>query len=319
MTVAIAWVRKRKDYEEMFFASDSRLSGGQYFDACPKMLALPRQDSAIAFAGVSGDGFSMMLQLSLAIDAFPPAKTRGLALPSRKAHALNIFNEMSKRITTEVRGAETTFTDPGASFLLGGYDWHSKRFALWSLNFDKTAHQYVAHSASTLCWDIKHKKLAFHAEPRKRYLPIGMIAFAGDQAGAARKMLFSRLTKRIEAGERVRHFKMEPLEVIRDLLRDPAERKPVNSQTIGGPPQLLRVSQSAQAASLAVFWKVKGKRQLHLQGRPCLSYEILNTYSIDPEDMKIEYLGYSGSEYRTASKALQEEPAANMDNDDGGS
>jgi hypothetical protein len=34
---------------------------------------------------------------------------------------------------------------------------------------------------------------------------------------------------------------MEPLEVIRDLLRDPAERKPVNSQTIGGPPQLLRV------------------------------------------------------------------------------
>lgn len=146
-----------------------------------------------------------------------------------------------------------------------------------------------------------------------------MIAFAGDQAGAARKMLFSRLTKRIEAGESVSHFKMEPFEVIRDLLRDPADRKPVNSQTIGGPPQLLRVSQSAQAASLAVFWKVKGKRRLHLQGRPCLSYEILNTYSIDPEDMKIEYLGYSGSDYRTASKALQEEPSANMDNDDGGS
>lgn len=319
MTVAIAWVRKRRDYEEMFFASDSRFSGGQYFDACPKMLALPRQDSAIAFAGVSGDGFSMMLQLSLAIDAFPPAKTRTLGLPSLKTHALNIFNEMSKRITTEVRGAEGTFTDPGASFLLGGYDWRSKEFALWSLKFDKTAHQYVAHSGSTLCWDTKEKKLAFHAEPRKRHLAVGMIAFAGDQAGAARRMLFSRLTKRFEAGERVNHFEMEPLEVIRDLLRNPAERKPVNSQTIGGPPQVLRVSQSAQAASLAVFWKVKGKRQLHLQGRPCLSYEILNTYSIDPEDMKIEYLGYSGSDYRTANKALQEETTLNLDGDGGDS
>jgi hypothetical protein len=61
--------------------------------------------------------------------------------------ALNIFNQMTKRITTGVRGAEATFTDPGASFLLGGYDSHSKRFALWSLNFDKTAHQYVAHFA----------------------------------------------------------------------------------------------------------------------------------------------------------------------------
>ena len=225
---------------------------------------------------------------------------------------------MSKRITTDVRGAEATFLDPGASFLLGGYNWRSKGFVLWLLKFDKMAHRYVAHSGSTLCWDTKEKKLAFSAEPRKKHLPIGMVAFAGDQAGAARKMLFSRLTKRIEAGERVSRLKMEPLEVIRDLLRNPGERKPVNSQTIGGPPQMLRVSQSAQAASLAVFWKVKGERLLHLQGRPCLPYEILNTYSIDPEDMKIEYLGYSGSDYRTASKALQEEPILNLDIDDGG-
>jgi hypothetical protein len=292
----------------MFFASDSRLSGGQYFDACPKMLALPRQDSAIAFAGVSGDGFSMMLQLSLAIDAFPPAKNRTLGFASMKNHALNIFNEMSKRISTEVRGAEATFTDPGASFLFGGYDWINKGFALWSFRFDKTAQQYIAHHSSTLCWDKQDHKLAFRSEQRKRHLPIGMIAFAGDQAGAARRMLFSRLTKRIEAGERIDDLEMEPLAVVRDLLKQPAERKPINSQTIGGPPQLIRVSQSAQATSLAVFWKVDGKRQLHLQGRPCLSYEILDTYSIDPENMRFDYLGHSGSDYRNASEALEQEP-----------
>jgi hypothetical protein len=313
MTIAISWVRKRRGYEEMFFASDSRLSGGQSFDACPKMLALPRQDSAIAFAGVSGDAFSMMLQLSLAIDAFPPAKNRTLGLPALKTHALNIFNEMSKRITTEVRGADARFTDPGASFLLGGYDWRDKNFVLWSLRFDRTAHQYIAHHGSILCWDTKERKLRFRSQPGKKHIAIGMIAFAGDQAGAARKMLFSRLTKRFESGERVTDFNMEPLAVVRDLLKNPSERKPINSQTIGGPPQLIRVSQSAQAVSLAVFWKVKNKRRLHLQGRPCLSYEILNAYSIDPENMEFKYLGHSGSNYRTASEALEQEMNPNLD------
>ena len=298
MTVSIAWVRKRKGYEEMYFASDSRLSGGQYFDACPKMLALPRQDCAIAFAGVSGDGFSMMLQLSLAIDAFAPARTRGVELPAVRSHALNIFNAMSERITTEVRGSEANFTDPGATFLLGGYNWRSKSFELWPIKFDSTAHHYVAHAGSILCWDKRERKLAFHTDPRKRHRPIGMMAFAGDQAGAARKMLFSRLTKRIEEGENIDRLRMEPFEVIRDLLRNPGEQKPPNSQTIGGPPQLLRVSQSSQASSFAVYWTVNGKRRLHLQGRPCLSYEILDTFSIDPDDLKVEYLGYAGSTYR---------------------
>jgi hypothetical protein len=317
MTISIAWVRKRKDYEEMFFASDSRLSGGQTFDACPKMLALPRQDSAIAFAGVSGDGFSMMLQLSLAVDAFAPAKHRALRLPSLKAHALNIFNEMSKRITSDVRGAEAGFTDPGASFLLGGYDWGSKCFELWLLKFDKGAHEYTAHPSATLCWNTKERKLKFRAEPNKKNLPIGIIGFAGDQAGAARRMLYSRLTKRLEAGEQVNDLHMEPLAVVRDLLKRPSERKPANSQTIGGPPQVIRVSQNAQATPLAVFWKFKNRRQLHLQGRPCLSYEILDTYSIDPENMKFEYLGHSGSDYRAVDEALQDEMNPNTDSGQG--
>jgi hypothetical protein len=68
MTVVIAWVRKIRNCEELVFVSDSRLSGdGRNFDACPKILQL-RNDCAIAFAGYSGHGFPMMLQLALAID-----------------------------------------------------------------------------------------------------------------------------------------------------------------------------------------------------------------------------------------------------------
>jgi len=310
MTISIAWVRKRENFEEMFFASDSRLSGGQNFDACPKMLGLPRQDCAIAFAGVSGDGFSMMLQLSLAIEAFTPAKTRGVELPALRTHALKIFNAMSKRITTDIRGAEANFTDPGAAFLFGGYNWRSKSFELWSLQFDSTTHEYVAHTGSILCWDVQERKLVFQVDPRKEHLPIAMLAFAGDQSGAARRMLFSRLTKRIKSGESVDRLGMEPFEVIRDLLRNPNERRPANSQTIGGAPQLLRVSQSCQTSSFAVYWTVDGERRLHLQGRPVLPYETLNTFSIDPDDLRIQYLGYAGSSYVGLNRTLREEQDA---------
>ncbi len=68
MTIPIAWTRKEHNVEQLVFASDSRISAGEKFDACPKMLALPRIDCAISYAGTSGDALSMMLQLSLAED-----------------------------------------------------------------------------------------------------------------------------------------------------------------------------------------------------------------------------------------------------------
>ena len=51
MTISIAWTRKESDVEQLAFASDSRISAGEKFDACPKMLVLPRGDCGIAYAG----------------------------------------------------------------------------------------------------------------------------------------------------------------------------------------------------------------------------------------------------------------------------
>jgi hypothetical protein len=237
-------------------------------------------------------------------------------LPALRTHALKIFNAMSKRISTDVRGAEADIIDPGATFMFGGYNWRSKSFELWSLRFENTARQYIAHRGSILCWDKREKKLVFHKEPRKRHQRIAMLTFAGDQAGAARKMLFSRLTKRIKSGENVDRLRMEPLEIIRDLLRNPMERKPPNSQTIGGPPQILRVSQSCQTSSFAVYWTFNEERTLHLQGRPCLSYETLNTFSIDPDDLKVKYLGYAGSSYVRLNQKLKKESGPEEDSED---
>ena len=67
MTVAVAWVRTIRDCEELVFVTDSRLSGdGCNFDACPKLLTLPRNDCLIAFAGYTGHAYPVIHQLALA-------------------------------------------------------------------------------------------------------------------------------------------------------------------------------------------------------------------------------------------------------------
>lgn len=68
MTVAIAWVATRSDKrQDLYMASDSRTSGGQVFDACPKIQLLPRGDCAICFAGDVSMTYSLMLHISCAI------------------------------------------------------------------------------------------------------------------------------------------------------------------------------------------------------------------------------------------------------------
>jgi hypothetical protein len=79
MTIGLAWVSEYHDgREHLYIASDSRLSGGQYLDACPKILTLPRSDCAICFAGDTAAAYPFMLQLANAIAAHRPARERSL-------------------------------------------------------------------------------------------------------------------------------------------------------------------------------------------------------------------------------------------------
>ncbi len=99
MTIAIAWVRRIADCEELIFASDNRLSGDAFnFDCCPKVTTLPRSDCGIAFAGYTGHAYPMMSQLALAIDSHAPAKRGSLDIAPLRKHALKVFNSMAEQL-----------------------------------------------------------------------------------------------------------------------------------------------------------------------------------------------------------------------------
>ena len=74
MTIGIAWVGRWRDgREHLYIAADSRVTGGQRMDACPKVLTLPRSDCAVCFAGATENTFPLMLQMANAIAAHEPA------------------------------------------------------------------------------------------------------------------------------------------------------------------------------------------------------------------------------------------------------
>jgi hypothetical protein len=285
MTIAIAWVRRILDCEELVFASDSRLSGdGRIFDAAPKILTLPRTDCAIAFAGKTQDAFPMMLQLSLAISAYSPSRRRSMDVAQVKTHALKVFNAMAGLISSDVRVKGNPPDEaPGAEFLFGGYSWVAKRFKLWRIYYSITSNSFVAEKASLAFYSEGIKKVVIRPLGKPRHPGVlGRIAIAGDQADTARNLICEALTADYVSGRIAQKNKidMQPFEVIVRMLRNPCK-----SETIGGAPQLAKVYQYMQAVSFPIYWPTRESGMRCLQGRPCIGYEQLDTKLVDPDDL----------------------------------
>jgi hypothetical protein len=108
---------------------------------------------------------------------------------------------------------------------------------------------------------------------------LGKLAFAGDQAPLAKEKLIDRLAGLLSAN--TPKLDWEPFEVVRDMLRDPR-----HSETIGGAPQIVKVYQYMDAAPLGVYWPNKSDGIVHLQGRPCLGYERIDRFVLDPDTLR---------------------------------
>jgi len=278
MTIAIAWTRTISECEELIFVTDSRLSGdGRTFDACPKTMTLPRDDCAIAFAGFTGHAYPMMQQLSFAIDAHAPMKRGSLELPQVKSHALKIFDAMSAQIKSSDRLSSPTETTPEAEFLFGGYSWIKKRFQLWNVRYSNGDRRFKAEPAQWICYSANINRTVIRRSKKSADKRLGLIAFAGDQAPLARRKLLERLNL---GGTSHHTLDWEPFEVIRDMLRDQG-----HAETIGGPPQIVKVYQYMKSASLAVSWPDAVAGQPHLQGRALLGYERTEKFVLDPDTL----------------------------------
>jgi hypothetical protein len=303
MTISIAWTRKEHDVEQLVFVSDSRISAGEKFDACPKILALPRGDCGISYAGTSGDALSMMLQLSLAIGSYPAAMRRTLEISALRTHAVKIFNEMLSEIKLEEIKGNPSEKRTDAQFLFGGYSWRTKGFELSSIRYSPAQNEFAAHHSMNLSVDLRTQTISTKTNLTKNHRLLGQIAFVGDQAKSATRLVIEKLNRKLKDGQDLTRLHMEPFEAVRDLLRNRRWRDLPDRDSIGGAPQMMKIFQYSQSASFAIFWPdSKGKRRPYLHGRPCLDYENLNIMCLDPDTFKGVYLGGAQQKH---SKAIE--------------
>ena len=134
MTITAAWLRSIGGVRELVLAADSRLTGGYCWDACPKLLPLPRGDCALSFAGDTGFAYPVMLQIASAVRMYPKARHRSQDLFDFKGKVLEIINEMRTHIHSAVP-AEAAPGEEQTFLLLAGYSWRESTFAIWTLHF----------------------------------------------------------------------------------------------------------------------------------------------------------------------------------------
>jgi hypothetical protein len=228
MTLGMAWVRQQGGTSEFLLAFDSRLSGGQAWDGCPKLLLFPRGDCVLGFSGTTFDAYPLMIQIQNAINMYPKTRDRTVDIVHLKGHMTRVFQHMRRFIHLLPQGLREP--DPlEVDFIFGGYSWREKDFRFWKLR--GSGQTFIPESPQNWSAD------------RRRW----RIQFVGDKDAVKdakqRIAILLREKDKLPGGD----FDMEPFEVLRDIIR--TGKYP----SIGGPPQLAKVYEHMNSLPFALY------------------------------------------------------------------
>jgi hypothetical protein len=249
MTLVVAWIRRLKRQDQLIVASDSRLSFGARWDCCPKIFPLVRNDSVLAFCGDTAFAYPILLQLVNSVRNYEKTASREMDIVDLRPHFLKIAGSMCAQVTDFPRG-EHGIDPTDFKLLFAGYSSGQQEFKAWTYYFDNNKKNF------------NYRHLSFH---EKKTLGTKPFLFMGDSVHEANKLLYEKLGQRAKlvAGG----LDMEPLEVLLEMIESD------KFDTIGGPPQLVKVYPHANVLPINVLWpREKPKFVAHF-GRPLLDYE----------------------------------------------
>ncbi|PDZ66510.1 hypothetical protein [Bacillus thuringiensis] len=262
MTINIAWIRKLRDCEELWIVSDSRLSGLGTWDECTKIIVLPGNRSFISFAGSTNIAYPILNQIQSTVTSHRKAVLGYMDIIDQKGHILNVINSTIKNITYPTT-MDIKDDLIATEFILGGYSWIKKKFVMWKIAYVKGEDAFRAHKAKAI------KKFA-------------ECIVAGDVTKEfVRDLNFFLKEKYPDTSSKKNiGFNMEPFEVVRDAL---IKEKNNKYSSIGGPPQLVKIYQHANAAPVGVFWSnqediLKEVSKIKVNGSPTISGRYLQPY-----------------------------------------
>jgi hypothetical protein len=246
MTTVVAWERQAGELSELIVASDSRLSGGEAWDACAKIFDIGRSDAVFAFAGDTWRALPLVLQAVATTRSYEGSALKTLDLPQFAGHLERVLNTVLAQAT-----GTASKEPPGCEFLLAGWSWTLNDFFIYRYSFDRKNWRFTANAVS------KRLPGSIKAAGRGRqYLAIG------DGATG----LTGSLAKAYNSGSIAGALDYHPLEYLYLQTIDPAWA------SVGGPVQAAKIYRSIRVEHLTV--EVDSQRSL--SGRPLLPYERTN-------------------------------------------
>lgn len=99
MTMCTAWVRQANDTEELVFATDSCLTGGEKWKHGIKLFELPRKDCLLCFAGDTMRAYPLVLNLVSSIHLDKYLQSPSATLEEGLEFLSEIFTKLVKTIT----------------------------------------------------------------------------------------------------------------------------------------------------------------------------------------------------------------------------
>jgi hypothetical protein len=256
MTLVAAWVRRNSNLHELVVASDSRLGGGESWDACPKIVQLPRPATVMAMSGDATEAYAFLLQAINTCSLLDGNKTGRTDLGYLARKLRDVYADIRSHVS-DLPAGQTVADVPDLQVGLYGWSWRNLAFEGYSYSYDDVGNLRM-HSCGELAYN--------------RAYPLHLMGDGGEGAwrriGALKEARGLPLPMRRdpEASKiaEAAFFNWEPLEVIVEMSQD------ISVRTVGGFPQVFRIYQYGEAEPFV--WRTEDDVD-YFGGRPVQAEE----------------------------------------------
>ena len=260
MTLCVAWIREKNSVEELVFATDSSLTGGEKWNQGIKLFELPRPDCLICFAGSTARAYPLILNLISSIKLNKRLQNPRTGIEEVLNYLSSLFTSLVHTIVNEISGLDIHALRAEAQFLFGGWSWLESRFRIWQLYYSKEAEGFLFKEYTDK--SSKTRIYAFLGNPP-------------ELADAASKIYKARL---FESDTQDDKMDMEPLQVLIEMSRDKKVRE------VDGAIQIAKVYKSGTSEFFGINWPSRDGKS-HFQGRSFESHSKPDVRYFDPDTL----------------------------------
>lgn len=261
MTLCVSWIRKVNNIEELIFATDSCLSGGERWHSGVKLFELPRKDCLICFAGETNRTYPLILNLISSIKFDEHLLSTNTDTVEVLEYLSTLFTSLCNSITGY---APQTFEEALGEFefLFGGWSWKQSKFKLWKLKYKFETSAFV-HD------EVDDNEMFFE--------------FIGDETDKAEELLKEEIKNNGKIF--ARNFDMEPFKVLLTMIRKD------EYTTIDGAIQIAKIHPPGSTEFFGVLWpSIDGKKtflgkDVSFENNPAVNFIDPDTATIIGEEL----------------------------------